>query len=200
MTCISVIHSGGMRMAMESTERSLLSGNVFNAFHVLSHLTPSPTQRSRTHSRFTDEKLESIRQLAISSWAKIKPRKSLLSLHPQLHSTALHVKGEGIDETVETTLHFKLKKIFLKDAYPAYVRWYKDSGSRLAASTIIASSKFFRILTLAFFTLDYNRNCEISVCYSGVQSVLGLEWQIYTISSVFKTHTLSTKSCHEWDA
>ena len=67
MTCISVIHSGGMRMAMESTERSLLSGNIFNAFHVLSHLTPSPTQRSRTHSRFTDEKLESIRQLAISS-------------------------------------------------------------------------------------------------------------------------------------
>lgn len=86
-------------------------------------------------------------------------------------------------------LHFKLKKNFLKEAYPAYVRWYKDSGSRLAASTIIASSKFFRILTLAFFTLDYNRNCEISVCYSGVQSVLGLEWHLYKIFSVWNTHT-----------
>lgn len=66
-------------------------------------------------------------------------------------------------------------------AYPAYVRWYKDSGSRLAASTIIASSKFFRILTLAFFILDYNRNCKISGILFRNQITPGFGiWQIGT--------------------
>ena len=50
--------------------------------------------------------------MQVQTQKKEEEGKSLLSLHPQLHSTALHVKGEGIDETVETTLHFKLKKFF----------------------------------------------------------------------------------------
>lgn len=49
------------------------------------------------------------------------------------------------------------------NTHPAYGRWYKASGSRFATSTVIASSKFLRILIAAFLALCCSKETRNSI-------------------------------------
>lgn len=56
--------------------------------------------------------------------------------------------------------------------HPAYGRWYKDSGSRLETSTVIASSKFFRILIAAFLAPCCNAELNYHDFHIGLVHVI----------------------------